>query len=229
MFVFPGELGCVLAIPIPPLVPRSSYTGHSTPVGVVSYPLSLSGPTATFKIGQLNRWHPAHQRTGIVILTPDYGLDYIIRFSSTTGKTAPPRYVAQGAHIFSGIPLERINVVPDSDAIACGFEARDGWLGLKLHAFPQHADGHFLPSHTQRFRITDESLINARPLVDFNWLARSQNHTHTGHICPMTGSILIAKVDSFGRLPAHSADIAIASFDPSCGLQDCELVPLVPP
>lgn len=118
-----------MIIPIPPLVPRDSYTGHTTPVGTVTYPFVPEQFRAhgNAKPVSLNRWQPAESRPAIDVLRANVdvprahvdGWDYIVRFSSIAALSSPLPRAKQPHHRFSVIPPSSINMVQaDGNALA---------------------------------------------------------------------------------------------------------------
>lgn len=75
-----------------------------------------------------------------------------------------------------------------------------GGLELDVYAYPQHADGHFLPFHRRSFALDD--------MPDWN-----SDEICSGPLCPITGTILITNLDTQWLLPPQGANIAIATFD----------------
>lgn len=203
LHVFPGGSKSIVTIPIPPLVPRNSYTGHTM---AAAHPFLPSGFSESLQPVSLNRWQPAQVRPGIDVLTSeDFESDFIIHFSSTDGQMMPPQFTTQARHVFEGISLSSINVVPPAgDAVVCRSLTNlkmDGFK-LKLDAFPQHVDGHFLPSHSRTFVIDDP-----------HW---TFHEVVSGPMCPISGSVLLNKAIKWGEpelRPVIDVVIAIASFD----------------
>lgn len=196
LYLFPDGSEQILTVPIPPLVSRSSYAGPSTPTGVISHPCPRR---AGWGLVPLNCW----QSTGI---RPDISVsshDYTMRFSSMDGQVGPPRYATQ--HLFGGISLTSINVVlPDGDAVVCQILPSTVTAGfeLKVHAFPQNTEGHFLPSHSRTFAVRN-----------IDW---SHFKVHSGPICPVSGSMLLTRTGNWtssSLLSGDSVTVAIASFD----------------
>lgn len=215
--MIPHELRHIVTIPIPPLVPRGSRTVHVTPVGSSDHPfLKHDLPDLSHSaLVPLNRWQPAELRHDINVLTTyRAGADFIhniIHFLSADGQIASPRRATQTRHRFKRIAIPSINVIrSNGDAMACELlprtrkvQRRTDGFELKVHAFPQHAHGHFLPSHSRTFVV--EELTDAR-----GW---SPQTILSGPICPVSGSMLLAKVNNLGLLPVDGVSVAIASFD----------------
>lgn len=215
--MIPHELRHIVTIPIPTLLPRSSRTVHLTPVGSVDQPFlkkDLQGLSHSALV-PLNRWQPAELRPDVTVLT-SYRTDAefvnnIIRFSSADGQIATPRRATQTRRRFRGLAIASVNVIPPSgDAIACELlprtrkaRRRTPGFELKVHAFPQHSHGHFLPSHSRIFVLDDLT-------EEHGWIPQV---TLSGPICSVAGSMLLAKVNNMGLLPVDAVSVAIAHFD----------------
>lgn len=206
----------MISVPIPPLVPRSLHTGNTIPTGIIHHPLPLLRRPGNryHHLFSFNRWQLAHRGPSITVLgAVGAESDFIIRFTSSETEITPQRCVLQPSSIFRFIPESTFTMMQSDgtgDAISCRM---NDWLRLELRIFSQHADGSFSLSDTQGFAFDDELDWDFRRLC-------------SGPMCPVTGSVLIAKVDKEGFL-VHGTNIALARYTPYHEHQSCELTLLI--
>lgn len=220
--VFPDGMARIATIPIPPLIPRTGAYNLSTPSVEVTptkvhYHPFLSLPPRIARLVPLNRWQPVEVRPNIDILVPVNGdLDYIIHLPSpesaraqTASSLPSPRWAPQARELFEPISLSSINLVRlpkpggHADAVVCELVPDMGAVEMRVHAFPQNADGSFSPHFSSRsFNI------------DVQKLGWSYYKIAVLPLCPVSGSVLLTHMPIRGHLyPADGVVIAVASFD----------------